>query len=253
MKNIIGFTTLFVLTLSLLILFSNKNPKVLSVSKVVPIASSSKLSFVDEYNTKINLIKTFSSNIQTEQAGIGYSAKLAYDKNDLKFRFLADSRFGREMDIGTNSNLFWFWSKRFSSALYYDSKDKIKDCNLKPQFNPNFLIKILGLEPIKNNIVTDQGMLSYEEIDRMVYICIIKNNLPARHYLYNNNKVIAYAEVIEYQQVENFIVPKKMKLIIPDENVSIDWTFADTEINKDMKDQDWSLPKNKQKVEITRS
>mgnify|MGYP003353962537 CR=1 FL=1 len=48
--------------------------------------------------------------------------------------------------------------------LLVNYKNNIKNCNLKPHYNPDFLIKIIGLQPIKNDITTRDGHIVYEEI-----------------------------------------------------------------------------------------
>ena len=232
MKNIIGFAAVLIFCLSLILLNSPPKKQVLTA-----VAEHPGVDYVTEYNLKVNKIKTFTADIE---ASNDVTAKIVYDKINNQVHFSAFSRMGKEMDIGTNKDVFWFWSRRFDSKLYYSPKDQISKCNLKPQFNPNFFIKTLGFEPIKNNIKTDKGQLAFEELDKMVYLCEI-NDYAQKHYLYDNNKIIAYAQVLEMQEVDGFVVPKTMELIFPEENLSVKWTFKNIKINT-LEGHNWNLP-----------
>lgn len=239
MKNTIGFVAIIIFCISLFMFLPSK-------TRVLTFSHNEPLSFVETYNSKVNLIKTFKADIEADNKVV---ASIIYDKENFKIKFIANSKLGKEMDIGVNEHFFWFWSKRFDSRLYYADKNEIQNCNLKPQFNPKFIIKTLGIEPISSSIRTSNGQLAFEELDRMVYLCNILGDFKT-HYLYDNNKIIAYSSVLETQVINDYVMVKKMKLSFPDENITINWTFKNIEINKDMKDQNWELPNLSPKIKI---
>jgi len=241
MKNIIGFASILIFSLFLFLFINKNNP---SESNKVEFLPTEKYNFVDEYNAKMSQIESFSADVESN----GIKAKLTYDKKNNQFQFIAFSNLGKEMDVGTNKDFFWFWSKRFDSKLYYAQKNNIKKCNLKPQFNPNFLIKIVGLELIENVIQTNSGIIAFQELDKMVYICNINQN-PTNHILYNNNKAIAFARILSVQAVGEYIVPKQVELNLPEEKLLINWTFKNIQINT-LGDNKWNVPDIKPKILI---
>lgn len=242
MKNIIGFAAVLVFCLSLFLLASKKYEK---PAQNAPPTIVRHDDLVQKYNDKINKIYTFSADIETNN---GVNAKLMYDKKNNQFQFVAFSGLGKEMDIGTNKDFFWFWSRRYDSKLYYSEKTNINKCNLKPQFNPNFLVKVIGIEPIKDVIQTNSGIIAFQELDKMVYVCNINQN-PTNHILYNNNKAIAFARILSVQAVGEYIVPKQVELNFPEEKLLINWTFKNIQINT-LGDNKWNVPDIKPKILI---
>lgn len=243
MKNIIGFIAILIFCLSLFMFASKKHEKLQQNIVSLPVVKHDNV--IQKYNDKINKIETFSAEID---ASNGIDAKMTYDKKTNQFQFVAFSTLGKEMDIGTNKEFFWFWSKRYDTKLYYAEKTNIDKCNLKPQFNPNFLIKIIGLEPIENIIQTSSGFMAFQELDKMVYICQI-NQYPISHVLYNNNQTIAFAKIISTQEIDGYIFPKQVELKLPEENLSISWTFKNIQINT-LRDHKWIVPDIKPKILI---
>ena len=59
-----------------------------------------------------------------------------YFEKPKNFRFVLNSILGKELDIGSNKNVFWYWSKRDKEkGLHYTTHDKMKDSRLKSIFN----------------------------------------------------------------------------------------------------------------------
>ena len=75
----------------------------------------------------------------------------------------------RELDIGSNENIFWYWSRRDEyPGLYYAKHEDYSRTRLKTPFNPAFLKECCGLDtiPVKNVKFIEKGndILVIEEI-----------------------------------------------------------------------------------------
>jgi len=76
------------------------------------------------------------------------SGSMYYEK-PLSFRMKVRSIMGEEMDMGSNNEHFWYWSRRDKHpGLYYASYADYFKTRLKTPFNPVFLRESLGLDQI---------------------------------------------------------------------------------------------------------
>ncbi len=158
-----------------------------------------------------------------------------------------DSRLGREVYVGSNSDEFWFYSKRMDDpALYYAKHEDLYRTRLKAPFHPIWLMQGLGLEPLKFTvsprfekdgdnlrIVSDEKGPNGKFIRRVVLIDT-NNNSVRGNYLYDeNNKLVASIEINSTTTASNFIVPQKLRLVWvngDDKNV-MDMELKDITVN----------------------
>lgn len=79
---------------------------------------------------------------------IRLSATALYEK-DNNFRLRFSSVFGSEMDLGSNDEIFWYWSRRdMNPGLYWAVYADYHKTRLKTPFNPIFMRDTLGLSEI---------------------------------------------------------------------------------------------------------
>ncbi|GIW95144.1 MAG: hypothetical protein KatS3mg110_3185 [Pirellulaceae bacterium] len=64
-----------------------------------------------------------------------------------QFRLLGDLMLAREIDIGMNQELFWFWGRNWTGALYYARHDQtaLPQVSERIGIEPGWLLEALGL------------------------------------------------------------------------------------------------------------
>lgn len=93
------------------------------------------------------------------------NGNLRYEK-DRNFRMMVRSIFGRELDLGSNENQFWFWSRRNREpGLYFAKHEDYYKTRLKTPFNPVWMMRSLGIDPID---VENVEFIDEEDKDIMV-------------------------------------------------------------------------------------
>ena len=189
------------------------------------------------------------------------SAKLHLQK-DRYFRMITRSLFGKESDVGSNDQNFWFWSRRMNPpALHYaDYKDILKT-RLKTPFNPVWIMQTLGVHEISLNNGTAFKRGKYWELrkttrsavgKRVVKVSVIDPDklCVVGHYIYENDEIIASAEVYEHVLDKGIYLPKKMLVTWYKEKISLVWTFNNPQINIPIDSTLWVMPQMKQTINM---
>src|SRR5690606_29557898 len=97
---------------------------------------------------------------------------LSYEK-PFGFRFVMSSFLSKELDLGSNDEHFWYWSKRDRTpGLYWAKYEDYNKTRLKAPFNPMFMRASLGLEPIEIDVAVitesdDDIRAMYPQVDSM--------------------------------------------------------------------------------------
>lgn len=100
------------------------------------------------------------------------SATVLYEK-DNSFRLKLRSAFGNEMDLGSNDEIFWYWSRRDKNpGLYWSVYANYHKTRLKTPFNPMFMRDTLGLNEISTenariSETTEYVILAYDRYNAM--------------------------------------------------------------------------------------
>lgn len=237
----------------------NTKPFIKSVSKS---EKSDLLICVEKINKEFSKINSFFVKDLSVgyEGGIKINGNLSYEK-EKKLRIILNSFLGKELDIGSNSNYFWYWGKRATvPALYFSKHENIKKTRLKNAFNPNWIMEFLGFNLISGkNFVRINGDLAIineregtlgEKITKVTLIdeknCRIKG-----HYLYaNNGKMTASAEITSFQTINGFVFPNKILTTFYDESLSAEWIFKNVEVNLNLNPKIWEMPDYKNKINI---
>lgn len=202
--------------------------------------------------------------IQTEGIRIGaeLNAALLYEKN-LRFRLNIYSVFGKESDIGSNDDIFWFWSKRMSPpALFYAKHEDIYKTRLKTAFHPFWLKDILGINPIDLNdakilkqddfyvVVQSRLGVMGEPVVR-IYLVDPKQGAILGHYIYaSDGNLIASAEVLEFYNIDGNCLPKTISINYAEEDLKSTWIMGSPKINLSIDPANWQPEDYKQKINL---
>lgn len=219
---------------------------------------------IDKVNAKNAKIRNFvcqDFDVKLWQNGIRLrlSASLYYEK-DKNFRMILRSLFGKECDIGSNKDQFWFWSKRMDpSSLFYANHEDYHKTRLRTPFNPIYIMDSLGLSQIDVNnkiIEQDDKYVVVENLKNTIGQPIVKltfvNKKTEKISGFTisdvNGKVLASGEVMEWDGDK----PKQILFVWAEENISLLLEFKNSEVNLDIDKKYWALPPIEPKVDMSK-
>jgi hypothetical protein len=209
-------------------------------------AGSQDSNIIQYLNDRNEKIKSIYYKLTIRMSGLlqdldGY---LYYEK-DKKFRMFVYSSFGLELDIGSNEQYFWFWSKRMKPpVLYYCLHENANKTRLKTPLNPLWLMELTNINTIKKGSISRYGdKITVREIQNgiMKIILLDKNSNIIGHYLYDANHLITSCEM----------TPKAVEIIWPDESIRMNWSIDHSQINVKIDESAWRMPDIRRKVDMS--
>lgn len=221
------------------------DPKIIEIIKTI-----------NQNNNKIN--SAYTSNMPIKVRNSGFTIKLTGElafKKDKQFRLqLAHKLTGKEMDLGSNNNIFWFWSKRISPpALYFSKHENLSKTNLKSALNPLLMIESLNLNEIKINEIksckcTDNEIILFENrqsptdeiLDLRTIIDIKSQNILEKNLSYQSG-----AKIVTTIYKENRIFFE-----YHEENAWMEWDLGNLQFNKTIPNSYWEMPNMNQNIDI---
>jgi hypothetical protein len=221
---------------------------------------------LEEVNTRNEKIKDFAcDNLHVvaqmpNKRPVKLNGNVYYEK-EKKFRLQLDSILGSELDVGSDGNSFWFWSRRLKEpGLYWAYHKDFNKTKLKTPFNPFWLSNCLGIDKIDyKNAIIDSGGSRWRVINNTVNahnepvtVVIYVNpqtKLITGHGMYDtSNKLVASTEI---QSFDNGL-PSKMTFMWHKENASMIWTLKGVGINVGIDSSKWSMPNKTPKFDMSR-
>jgi ADP-heptose:LPS heptosyltransferase len=217
---------------------------------------------IDEFNQVNSQITSFSSSqmivkVWENDMRIKISGSMYYEKPKC-FRFLVWTGVGRETDIGSNDEIFWYWSRRDRHpGLYYANYDDYTKTRLKTPFNPVFMRESLGLEQIdpKNAKIVDSEkhvMITWQKINasnnKILYSMFINKATKRMDGIVVSDldgKTLASCE-ITYEG----LLPKKILYDWQEEQRSLTIEFSDVEVNLSLDKKIWQMPRYLPRIDM---
>jgi len=185
--------------------------------------------------------------------------ELAIEK-EKNFRLVISHRLtGKEMDLGSNDKVFWFWNKRMNPpVLHFSTHVNLHKTNLKTVLNPIWLMESFGIFPIdfkdaeiskyKDSwfVKTTKISSSGQKVKYVILINPVSKNIIGR-YLYNEkNQLFASSE---YQEFDGSLA-RKITFIWYDENINLEINLNSYQINKGIDPKYWSMPLSESAIDI---
>lgn len=221
---------------------------------------------INSRNKKIKSIIAEGIRIKVNQkTSVNVFGNLSMEKQK-NFRLkIWHSMTGIEMDIGSNEEIFWFWSKRMTPpALYFAKHENTNKTMLKAPLNPMWIMQSLGLNSIDlknkefkkiedNWAIVEKSISSTGDLVKIAILIDANKDLILGNYLYDKNfKLIASSEIKNYtiDSNTNSLVPKDILIIWYDENISMECKFSKIQTNLSIKEQNWEKPFVKNSLEI---
>jgi hypothetical protein len=230
--------------------------------ELMPQEATNLIAAINSHN---QLVKTFTCDMRIEiqtRFCVHATASVNYEK-DRRLRMLVQSIAGRELDIGSNDDCFWFWSKRMDPpALYYSSYDHLNSSGLKTPFNPVWLKSLLGFDRIevKNAVVCRRGQnwqvteqtknLQGKSVLRVTIISPDKQAIVG-HFIYQDDHIVCSAEVFEQIELNGYNLPSKIVVRWYDENITMVWNLEDQTVNQPIDRNTWQMPSNRRQIDMS--
>lgn len=240
MKYILWTTALILFTLWFLPPTIKKNAPIVAASpdeanRLIDVINSRNESIHSLYCPKVDI--SIIGNPLVRLRG-----ELAYEKPN-NFRMIINSRFREESDIGSNNQMFWFWSGRMEpSVLYYADHKDMHKTRLKTPFHPKWMIQSLGLDKIEHCQYAMQQenfwFFYYQttSVSGKMVTRVIKAEADTQtlvgHFIFENGICVASSET-EGNQIT---------LHWHEENVGMIWRFNQVQTNIELNSSFWDMP-----------
>lgn len=216
---------------------------------------------VNQRNSQIQNFACEDLEIKIWQDGnkIKLNGKMYFEKPN-NFRLEISSIFGKELDIGSNDKVFWYWSKRDrEQGLHWATYENFQKTRLKAPFSPMFMRSSLGLEVIESEkairiaenekdimLVFSGASGSGNLINKSVFVNKFTNNIDAFLLTSVDGKSIAACEIQEYVNG----LPSRLLYTWYDENKLLGIKFNKAKTNIAIKASTWALPNYTPKINM---
>lgn len=177
------------------------------------------------------------------------------------FRLVASSLMGPEVDLGSNSEEFWFWAKRAQKHIFMARHDQIARAQQRfpIPFQPDWLIEAMGVIPLNEAELTyepgvpgsNRASLVSQRISpqgrpvRKVTVVDTCHGVIVEHVLYDETgRLIASARMSEHyrEPLADVVLPARIDLDWPQEQLGLTMTLGRMEVNPSLPLQAWTLP-----------
>jgi hypothetical protein len=220
--------------------------------QIVPTQIPPVIQVLNQRNQKITSFTCDQIAVKTWERGMRFklNAKIYFEKT-LRFRMLIQSTFGTEIDLGSNDDLFWYWSRRDPRpGLYWAKHDDYYKTRLKTPFDPMFMRDTLGLNEID---LTGAHIGETEKVMLLTYNRVNASGKPIVYTLFIN-KITVQIEAImvtdtsgtplvvaEIQRQEDGL-PAKITYSWLEENRTLSLEFDKPRVNVPLVGDLWSPP-----------
>lgn len=218
---------------------------------------------IDEVNNINRRIRSFSSNkieakIWTGKIRVKLKGKVKYQKSRYS-RMVLNSIFGAEADMGSNEDVFWYWSKRDKNkGLKYAKHDDYFDTRLKTGLHPDFMMMCLGIDEIKtrNAKIVDQVTSiavireEYSSSEKFFHITFVdKRTRKINGFVVAdlNNQPIITCEIIWSGDL-----PAKNTINWHRENKYLTLEYYEIDINKRISSEWWIMPEYQPRINLAK-
>jgi hypothetical protein len=207
--------------------------------------------FLSEINeirrkTKSLCVRDMPIKLRTASMSFNCFGDLCYER-EKRFRLVVRHRIsGKEMDIGSNDEGFWFWSKRMDPPLiYFCHHVNAEKSQLKCPLQPSWILRCLGVHLIAESevvsITQDQDNIFLKEKgvggngEEVFYLTIFDKSTrkPKGMRLLGENG---------HEYAKTAFEGEKILLQWLDEGVYMEWDLREAIKNKNIESSLWDVP-----------
>lgn len=203
--------------------------------------------------------------IKARQKGgipISLNAMLAAEQPK-RFRLLAKSPLGAEVDFGSNNERFWFWAKRSDQKRVFTIRhDQYQSMGsqLNIPFEPDWILEALRIIPINEQeleirkegqnspnikLISDRLLPNGKLVQKIIVVNLCTGNIIEQSLFDSQGQRLATATLGEYRVCtnSNAVLPHVIKLDWPQAGVVLTMTMANIEVNPaSVPPEVWGLP-----------
>jgi hypothetical protein len=176
-----------------------------------------------------------------------------YVERDHRLRLEVTSIAGKEVDFGSNDEIFWLWSKRMAgpegAPVFFASHD---DLDLAQQkfpvpFEPQWLMEALSIAPLKEDglrlegepgngelrLVSDHTLPSGQEVRKVLHIDACHGRVLEHSTLTKDGKPLVRVRMGDHRldPTSGALLPRYVKLDWPQQDMSMEMALGNVEVN----------------------
>lgn len=215
---------------------------------------------VNQKNAQIQSLRCQNVDVKVWQDGmrVRLESEVYYEK-PMNFRMFISSILGRELDMGANEEVFWYWSRRNKhDGLFYARYEDFFSTRLKTPFNPVFLRASFGIDVLDTEnakfVENEKGILvvtqSKNAMGKTVnnYTFINRTTELIEGYLvaYEDGTKSASAEILEHEGG----LPKKILFTYYEEDKVMYIELNNTQVNVSIDPSRFQMPNIKPQINM---
>lgn len=205
-----------------------------------------------------------SVKIRARQKGgipVSLSAMLAVEQPQ-RFRLVASSPLGPEVDFGSNDERFWFWVKRSDQknifTIRHDQYEAMGS-QLNIPFEPGWLLEALRVVPLNEKelsiqkegqnspnvkLISDRLLPNGKLVQKIIVVNLCTGHIIEQSLYDSQGQRIATATLGEYRTCggTNAVLPHVIKLDWPQAGIVMTMTMSQISVNPGVPADVWGLP-----------
>jgi hypothetical protein len=177
-------------------------------------------------------------------------------------RLMVASVRGNEVDLGSNEERFWIWSREMEPGFVTCRHENMETARQQVgiPFEPDWLMQALGVERLPTDGVTMQTDPANEQVRlvehvvsahgqplrRVVLVDLKKGGIVVEHGLYNYDSIpIALAKMSDHRRDKEsgVVLPHRVMIEMPQNKMAMTMKFNDVQVNpRTIPSTVWELP-----------
>ncbi|MBN73516.1 MAG: hypothetical protein CME32_30035 [Gimesia sp.] len=205
-----------------------------------------------------------SVKIRARQKGgipVSLSAMLAVEQPQ-RFRLVASSPLGPEVDFGSNDERFWFWVKRSDQKNIFTVRHdqyEAMGSQLNIPFEPGWLLEALRVVPLNDKelaiqkegqnspnvkLISDRLLPNGKLVQKIIVVNLCTGHIIEQSLYDSQGQRIATATLGEYRTcgATNAVLPHVIKLDWPQAGIVMTMTMSQISVNPGVPSDVWGLP-----------
>lgn len=196
--------------------------------------------------------RQITSVLSTSEVSFKKTRSKLYYKKPSQFLLVAQSKKGKELEIGFNNIHYWFWIKNFDPKnLYYCKIEQVNRTNLKTILYPQVLSDLLGINELDMSnfdfVEINGNIIGTEYKCGLKHVIIFDNEKIIQQEYYENEKIIIRVKVKSFFEYNGTKIPKDINLEFQQEGISLNLEIKPEEINKEISIE---IPSDLSKIEL---
>ncbi len=232
----------------------------------------SKSELIHHLNQNISPLVAWKSSdvrIHTKTPGgipLRISADMAVE-SPRNFRLIAKSIAGKEADIGSNDERFWFWLKRGQEkrviTVKHEDLSKAQQ-RMQMPFQPDWIMEAFGVIPIDESnitiendpsgvgilqLISKQKLPTGQPVRRIIEVDTCRGYILAQSLYAENGNLIAKATLNNYKRDKEsgLMMPHEIFLNWPQNKMQMKLVIGEIEVNpEDISKDVWTPPNTRQ-------